>query len=134
RQRACEENIHFSSDDLYSYEALLKIELLGNVLVRRPGMVSTSLKGEIFLENYNKKLKYFVLYDDVKVTEKLKLEGGRVVERRAFGEQLEGIMSEDKITLTGSPKVFPVKDIIKGNVIVLRENNEVVEVDDANSN
>lgn len=134
RKRPYEENIYFKSDDLYSYQNQQRIDLFGNVFLEKQDLVSTGRRGEIFLENYNKRLKYFVLYDDVKLTEKLHLEGGRTLERKAFGEKLEGIMSEDKLILTGSPKVIQEKDIIKGNVIVLRENNEVVEVDDANSN
>lgn len=43
-------------------------------------------------------------------------------------------MSENKIILTGYPKVYQLKDVIKGNRIILREDNEVVEVDDANTN
>ena len=73
----------------------------------------------------------------MKVVEKVKLEKDGSVstfERRAFGEKLEGMMSESKIILTGYPKVFQQNDVITGNKIVLRENNEVVEVDDANTN
>ena len=53
--------------------------------------------------------------------------------RRAFSEKLEGLARDNKLILTGYPKVFQLNDIIKGNVITLRGNNEVVEVDDANT-
>jgi lipopolysaccharide export system protein LptA len=54
--------------------------------------------------------------------------------RKAFAEKLEGLISEKKIILTGLPKVFQQKDVIKGNRITIRENIETVEVDDANTN
>ena len=64
-------------------------------------LTSKSLKGEIFLENHNKKLKYFVLYDDIKLTEKIRSSGGVMIDREAYAQKLEGIASEDKIILTG---------------------------------
>lgn len=137
RNKVYEESIKFKSDKLNVDMNTLKIDLLDNVQIKKQQLTADSLRGEIFLENYNKKLKYFVLYDDVKVVEKVELEkDGRVSSfiRRAFGEKLEGIMSDNKIIITGYPKVFQQKDVITGNKIVLRENNEVVEVDDANTN
>jgi len=53
--------------------------------------------------------------------------------RKAFGERLEGFTSLDRLVLTGYPKVYQEGDVIKGNKITLRINNEVVEVDDANT-
>jgi len=72
-----------------------------------------------------------VLYDDVKVVERVETERA-TFERKAFSEKLEGISSEEMVILTGYPKVYQLDDFIKGNKIILRENNEVVEVDDAN--
>lgn len=69
----------------------------------------------------------------MKVVEKVLL-GRDLIERRAFAERLEGFMSENLVVLTGYPKVFQQQDVIKGNRIILRENNEVVEVEDANTN
>ena len=137
RTKVYEESIRFKSDKLKVDMNTFKINLVDNVQIKKQLLTADSLRGEIFLENYNKKLKYFVLYDDVKVVEKVELEkDGRVSSfiRRAFGEKLEGIMSDSKIIITGYPKVFQQKDVITGNRIVLRENNEVVEVDDANTN
>ena len=91
-------------------------------------------RGEIYLDNQSKKLKYYTLFDDVKVIEKLKINENQLIERKAFGEKLEGIISEDKLILTGSPKVLQEDDVVKGNKITLRENNEVIEVEDASSN
>lgn len=137
RKKVYEESVRFRSEKVDVNLNTLKIDLIENVQLKKQLLIADSHRGEIFLENYNKKLKYFVLYDDVKVVEKVELEkDGRVssFERRAFGEKLEGIMSENKIILTGYPKVFQQKDVITGNKIVLRENNEIVEVDDANTN
>lgn len=136
RKRIYEEKFFFDSDRLDLNMITLMAELNGNVHVRKQGLRAKSLKGEIFLENYNKKLKYFVLYDDVKVVERVVPEGANQQSfiRKAFAEKMEGIMSEDRIILTGFPKVIQHSDIIKGNRIVLRQDTEVVEVEDANSN
>lgn len=133
RKRAYEDNIFFKSKSLDMDLSIHKIYLKENVLIKKQLFEATSYRGEIFLQNYNKRLKYFVLNDDVKVVETVKLSGSEQFTRRAFAEKLEGIVSEGKVVLTGSPKVYQFKDVIKGNKIVLRENNEVVEVDDANS-
>lgn len=133
RKKVYEESIHFWSDFLNAYMDESRIFMEGNVKIKKQQLTAKSLSGEIFLENYNKKLKYYVLYDDVRVTEKVQAEGGVLV-RRAFSEKLEGIMSEDLIILTGNPKVLQETDVIKGNKITLRQNSEVVEVDDANTN
>jgi lipopolysaccharide export system protein LptA len=132
RKKLYEENIQFQTDFL-SYTALQNlVELKGNVLIIRENSKAYSLSGQIFLENYNKKLKYYALYDDVKLEEHV-VSNGNKLERKAFAEKLEGIVSEKKIILTGFPKVFQQKDVIKGNRITIRENVETVEVDDANS-
>lgn len=133
RRRAYEPPVNFSADQLRMDLQAHKVELQGNVSFEKQELTATSLNGEIFLENYNKKLKYFALYDDVKVVEKVLL-GRDLIERRAFAERLEGFMSENLVVLTGYPKVFQQQDVIKGNRIILRENNEVVEVEDANTN
>ena len=101
-------------------------------------MRANAIRGEIFLENYNKKLKYYALYDDVKVVEKIpvikKGESRKTfIERRAYAEKLEGFVKEGKIVLTGYPKVLQENDVIKGNVITLLKSNEVIEVDDSSS-
>ncbi len=133
RSRAYEEGIAFSSDRVSIDLNKQHVELEGEVSMKKQQLTAQSRSGEIFLDNYNKKLKYFALYDDVKLREKVSANGERL-ERKAFAEKLEGIMSEDRIVLTGFPKVLQRGDIIKGNRITLRENNEVVEVEDANTN
>jgi lipopolysaccharide export system protein LptA len=132
RKRVYEDSMNFESNELYLDMNTHKADLTHDVLVKKQNLTATSRRGEIFLENYNKKLKYFALYDDVKVIEKVMLDG-KFIRRKAFSEKLEGLPSEEKIILTGYPKVYQLSDVIKGNRIVLRENTEVVEVDDANS-
>ena len=134
RKRAYEENVLFNSNKLDLDMVKHQIDLIEDVSLKKQAFTAEAFRGEIFLENYNKRLKYFVLYDDVKVVETISpSDGSASFTRRAFSEKLEGIVSEGKIILTGAPKVYQHKDVIKGNKIVLRENNEVVEVDDANT-
>jgi lipopolysaccharide export system protein LptA len=132
RKKVYEENVYFKSQILDFDEIAQFIELRDDVYIKKQGVTSTARRGEIFLENYNNKLKYFVLYDDVRVVEKVILEEDSYL-RKAFGEKLEGYVAQDLMILTGLPKVFQKKDIIRGNRILLRENSEVIEVDDANS-
>lgn len=132
RKRIYEDSLSFESNEVYLNMETLRADLNEDVLMKKQNLTATSRRGEIYLENYNKKLKYFVLYDDVKVVEKVMLDG-KFIDRKAFSEKLEGLPSESKIILTGYPKVYQLNDVIKGNQIVLRENTEVVEVDDANT-
>jgi lipopolysaccharide export system protein LptA len=102
----------------------------GEVEIKRENYEIRSGKADIFLENFNKKLKYFVLNDDVKVVETLKTPNG-VILRKSFSERLEGFTKEEKMVLSGAPRVESGKDIIKGYRITIRENSDLVEVDDA---
>ena len=133
RKRLYEESITFSADLLTFTAPLSLVEMKGNVAFKKENLDAYANRGEIFLENYNKKLKYYALYDDVKLEEKL-VNNGKPMIRKAFSEKLEGLISEKKIILTGLPKVFQERDVIKGNRIIIRENVETVEVDDANTN
>ncbi|MBF0312576.1 MAG: LPS export ABC transporter periplasmic protein LptC [Oligoflexia bacterium] len=149
-----EPGIYFKSNKLFADANALYVELLENVYVKRATVEGRALRGEIFLDNYNKKLKYYALYDDVKLIERIpKKESNEststevasssantntkkenFIERRAYAEKLEGIVKEGKIVLTGYPKVIQEKDVVKGNKITFYENTELVEVDDTNSN
>jgi lipopolysaccharide export system protein LptA len=133
RQRAYEPPIYFKSRRLLLNLPIARAQLFDDVFLKKQDLTATSYTGELFLDNYNKKLKYFVLNDDVKIVEKVKL-GADSFERRAFAEQLEGITSENKLILTGFPRVFQHQDVIKGNRITLRENSEVIEVEDSHTN
>lgn len=120
------EGLDFEADKLSYSQLDSKINLIGAVHLNKPPFSAWSRRGAIFLENYSNKLNYFVLNDDVKLREKKKF--GL---RKAFAEKLEGMASEGKLVLTGLPKVIQAGETIKGNKITIRENSEVVEVDDA---
>ncbi len=134
RKRPYEPDVFFTSDNIYLDLLVNQIRLEGKVTIKRQDVDASSRRGEIYLDNQNKRLKYYTLFDDVKVIEKLKISENSLIERKAFGEKLEGIISEEKLILTGSPKVLQEDDVVKGNKITLRENNEVIEVEDASSN
>ncbi len=133
RRRQYEENVFFTTDLLTLDQVKSEVEMKGNVTLKKGNLDASSNQGTVFLENYNKKLKYYSLSDDVRLQETL-LVAGKPTIRKGFAEKLEGLISEKKIILTGLPKVFQEKDVIKGNRIIIRENIESVEVDDANSN
>lgn len=133
RVRQYEESVSFTTDLLTLSALQSKVEMKGNVTFKKGKLEAASNLGTVYLENYNKKLKYYSLSDDVRLQETLSVNGKPLV-RKAFAEKLEGLISEKKIILTGLPKVFQQKDVIKGNRITIRENIETVEVDDANTN
>ena len=133
RKRQYEESVSFTADDMTLSGIKSEMEMKGNVTFKKGNLDASSNQGTLFLENYNKKLKYYSLSDDVRLQETITLKGKPLM-RKAFAEKLEGIISEKKIILTGLPKVFQEKDVIKGNRITIRENIETVEIDDANTN
>lgn len=133
RRRQYEENVFFTTDLLTLDQLKSVVEMKGNVTLKKGNLDASSNQGTVFLENYNKKLKYYSLSDDVRLQETLMV-AGKPTLRKGFAEKLEGLISEKKIILTGLPKVFQEKDVIKGNRIIIRENIETVEVDDANTN
>ncbi len=106
------------------------IELRQDAEIKRGEMKISARNGDIFLEQENKKLKYFVMNDDVKMTEKMLDQAGRPLTREAFAERLEGF-GQDKIVLSGAPRVVQGNDVIKGYQITLREKMEFIEVEDA---
>ncbi len=133
RKHKYEGDMNFTSEYmmLKSLESLVKIEK--KVKIDRNNYHLESGSAEIFLENFNKKLKYYVLYDDVKLEEKLVIPGKKPQLRKAYSEKLEGHQRSAKVILTGAPRVEQGEDIIQGYQITLRENVELVEVDDAQS-
>lgn len=133
RKRVFEGGVDFKSKELNLDLEQGQIDLTGDVYFKKQQVTATSLRGKIFLENYNKKLKYYALYDDVKIVEKLPPSAG-VEERKAFAENLEGHVREKKLVLSGSPKVIQGDNVILGNLITLFEKTQVVEVDDATTN
>lgn len=133
RKRAYEGSFKFNSERMELNRLKSLITLNKEVFLERNNYNIRSQKAEIFLENFNKKLKYYVLYDDIKLVEKLQLSNGVSQTRRAYSEKLEGFMSQGKIVLTGAPSVEQGGDLIKGYQITLRENVALVEVEEAQS-
>jgi lipopolysaccharide export system protein LptA len=133
RQKKYEGRTDFKSDWMFLDGVASLAKLEGNVWAKRGEQVITSRKGDFHLENYNKSLKYFVFNDDVKVTEKVKNLKGEITERKAFAERLEGFGREQKMVLSGAPRVETGSDVIKGYRITTRENVDLIEVDDAMS-
>ncbi len=132
RKKKYEGKMTFSSQQL-KLEGLKSLaHLEGDVKLTRQNYLITAGNGDIHLENYNKSLKYFVFNDDVKVTEKLQTPEG-VSYRKAFAERLEGFGQEQKMVLSGAPKVEHGADVVKGYRITIRENMDLIEVDDAMS-
>ena len=137
RKRAYEEGVSFQSETLTLNLNDGKMDLNNEVSIKRGPLLVLADKGEIFLENFNKRFKYFVLNNNVQLEETITTGTGkekRSFKRKAFSEKMESILSENKIILTGNPKVFQKDDVIRGNIITLRENNETIEVEDANTN
>jgi lipopolysaccharide transport protein LptA len=132
RKKKYERKMFFASDE-FDFDGNKSLaNLSGDVKLKRGDYDISAGKGDIYLENYNKKLKYFVLNDDVKVIEKIQTKQG-VQQREAFAERLEGFGREQRMVLTGAPRVEMGKDIIKGYRITIRENVDLIEVDDAMS-
>jgi LPS export ABC transporter protein LptC len=132
RKKKYEGKLTFASAELQLDGNKSLAHLEGDVKMHRESYDITSGKADMYLENYNKALKYFVLNDDVKVVEKLQTPEG-VQERKAFAERLEGFGREQKMILSGAPRVEMGKDVIKGYRITIRENVDLIEVDDAMS-
>jgi lipopolysaccharide transport protein LptA len=133
RPRVYEQSFDFEAERVEVNQLNSLVNLTGNVKMFRNNYYLQAQKAEIFLENFNKKLKYYVLYDDIKLEEKLTQNDGTIQMRRAYSEKLEGYMAEAKVVLSGAPRVEQGEDLIKGYQITLRENVEVVEVDDSQS-
>jgi lipopolysaccharide transport protein LptA len=132
RKKKYEGRIIFASHELQLDGQKSMAHLEGDVKIKREMYDITAGKADMYLENFNKNLKYFVLNDDVKVKEKVQTKDG-MIERNAYAERLEGFTKEQKMVLSGAPKVEMGKDVIKGYRITIRENVDLVEVDDAMS-
>ena len=134
RKRRFEDSLSFETAHLSIDEGASLMKLDKDVVFRQRSVEAKAREGHIFLKNYNKKLKYYSLNDDVRVKEVLKLSNGKTLVRKAFAEQLEGQMKMRQIVLSGFPKVMQSGSILTGNKIVLRESQKVIEIQDANSN
>jgi lipopolysaccharide export system protein LptA len=132
RSKKYEGKMSFSAREIELDYLKSLAHLEGSVNLRRGNYHITSGKADIHLDNFNKSLKYFVLHDDVKVTETVSTPQG-VTQRKSFSDRLEGFGRENKMVLSGAPKVEQGTDVIKGYRITIRENADLIEVDDAMS-
>lgn len=133
KRRAYQEGVDFLSNTLEIdlNESLVKLD--GEVEFKRRNFNALANSAEIYLENYNKKLKYYQLLDDIRLKEWVVKPTGEKLTRKAFAEKMEGYESQRKIILSGAPRVLQGRDIIKGTKIVLREDVELVEVEDSST-
>lgn len=131
RNRNYEGKVYLAAQKMMLNRSESQAYFEGDVNLRRNKYYLHANKADLFLENFNKALKYYVLYDDIKLEEEIQLEDGTSVKRKAYSEKLEGYMRESKIVLSGAPRVEQGNDLIKGYQITLRENVELVEVDDS---
>lgn len=131
RNRNYEGTVNLEAHKMILNQLESHVFLEGDVSLKRNKYYLHANKADIFLENFNKSLKYYVLYDDIKLVEKLILDDGTTTTRKAYSEKLEGYMREAKIVLSGAPRVEQGNDLIQGYQITLRENVELVEVDDS---
>lgn len=129
-KRRYEGGMKFSSGVLSYNSRDSLIQMNKDVNIVRNNYDLEAQRAEIFLKNRNKKLKYYVLYDDIKLEEKLRTPEGPM-ERKAFSEKLESVSSTGITVLTGAPRVEQRGDMIRGTKITLRENVELIEVDDS---
>ena len=130
RKKKYEGKMVFSSQQLQLDGLKSLAHLEGDVSLKRQSYLITAGNGDIYLENYNKSLKYFVFNDDVKMTETMATPEGTTY-RKAFAERLEGFGVEQKMVLSGAPKVEHGADVVKGYRITIREKMDLIEVDDA---
>ena len=136
RRARYEEGIEFSSGSITVNLPGGTVALDHGVTIERGPVTASAERGEIFLENADKRLRYFVLNDNVRVVERVSPEepGRAPFERRAFSERLEGFASEQRMVLEGSPRVIQGDDVVRGSKVTLREDVDTIEVEDANTN
>ena len=126
-----ESGMHFSANEIYLDLSTQLLQLTGAVELQRPPFTASGQQGEVHLANYGKRLKYYVLSDDVRVTVAPRSPAQTV--RRAYGERLEGYIQQRKIVLSGAPRVVQGDNVIHGHLITLFEHTQVIEVEDSAS-
>ena len=126
-------NIKFKSDLLIfnNYDRVITLE--GNAFIIRGKSEIRALFGKIWLNNQSSGVKYFSMNDDVKLRDEFINPYGRIVKRNSFSEKIEGFVLEEKLILSGFPQVEQEGDIIKGNKMIIREDQEVIEIINTNS-
>ena len=127
------DNIKFKSNLLIYDDLNQVINLEGNAYIHRGKSEIFALNGIIWLENFGEGVKYFAMNDDVRLNDSFVNEAGKKMTRMSFSEKLEGFSLEKKIILSGYPQVKQDRDIIKGNKMIIREDEEVIEIINTNS-
>lgn len=134
RKRKFDGNFNFSSDQFLLDWNNSYANLNRNVVLKDRQFLIKSHRADIFLENFNKKLKYYVFYDDVSLKQSYRDIKNQLMERSAFAEKMEGFAFEKKFVLSGAPKVVQGRDMIKGNQITIYQNSNLVEINDSAAN
>ena len=125
----------FSSEVLEMDLNRYRLDVSENVVFKRERFLAQGNRGQIFLNKEGKHVEHYTLYDNVRLKEQVKRKNERAFfERSAMAEKLEGAFGDNRVVLTGRPRVIQEKDVIKGNQIILRKDIELVEVDDASAN
>ncbi len=133
RDKQAFSNISFKSD-LLTYNNVDKIIFLeGNAFINRAKSQISGLRGNIWLNNQTSRVKYFSMSDDVKLRDEFVNAQGKVIKRNSFSEKVEGFSDEEKLILSGFPQVEQEGDIIKGNQMIIREDQEMIEIINTNS-
>lgn len=127
REKGYEGQLNFESEEMFLDDNSKKVELKGAVKIKRNEYQAEGGKALILLENFNKKLKYYALYDDTIYREFL---GDKIV-RKAYAQIIEGNIRDELVTLNGSPRVEQDDEIIKGQKIVIKERTKALEVLDS---
>lgn len=134
RKRKYEDGISFSTSKLTVNLINSVITLNSNVKIKKFDMDLSARNSKIFLENYNKKLQYFELIDDVVINQKIRnKKTNKLMTRKAFAENVLSFNKEQKVVLTGAPRVISGADVIRGSKIILYNNIGLVEVVDSTS-
>ena len=133
RRQKYQSNLDFKGDRLHLDSENYYIKIENNVEIKKRGLTASAKWGEVFLRRDDKRFKHFILYDNIALNETVRGKTGKTYQRKAYAQQLEGSMEEDLVILTGRPSVIQFNDVIKGNRIILRGDNQAIEVDDAST-
>ncbi len=135
RRRRYEGKMKFSADEIKADLYEDKLEMNGNVNLKRNEMSVNANQSKVYVQNFNKKLKYYELTGNVVINQKLlNPKTMNKYSRTAYAEKVEGFARQRKIILTGSPRVESKNNLIKGSKILIKENANLVEVLDTSAN
>ena len=123
----------FKSDSLIYDQDNKTIFLDGRAYIKRALSEIRALKGKIWLNNFSPGVKYFTMNDDVRVTDEFSNSSGKKIKRYSYSEIVEGFSKDKRLVLSGFPQVKQEGDVIKGNKMIVREDEEVIEIINTNS-